>query len=318
MLAIKLLKKSILKNETGGAAIILVVWVMVILLAIVGEFSFSMRTEVNIIRNFKEEEQAYQLALAGIETAKIEIMQTSNETDSVFVNEEGILIFDEEIELERNGKIGNGTFEYTINDEDGKLNINKATIPQMQYVFKATGVESSDVDTIVDSIEDWKDINDLHHLNGAEEDYYRSLSTPYSCKDSNFDSIEELLLVKGMIPEILYGSKSNEEENEEEDEFEGIRQYLTVFDTGLININTASNLVLEAVLGVDAANSIMVQRAEGLVPTHSGTGKITSSYFTVLSTGKNADGTIKRTVKAVLHKNNEKLETVYWSDNVIG
>ena len=63
-----------MQNEKGVVALLLVLWVMVILVAIAGEFSYSMRTEVNITRNFKEEEESYQLALAGIERAKIEIL----------------------------------------------------------------------------------------------------------------------------------------------------------------------------------------------------------------------------------------------------
>jgi hypothetical protein len=50
-----------LRDASGAVALILVMWVMVILIAIVGEFSYSMRTELNITRNFKEEEEAYQL-----------------------------------------------------------------------------------------------------------------------------------------------------------------------------------------------------------------------------------------------------------------
>jgi hypothetical protein len=49
-----------LRDASGAVALILVMWVMVILIAIVGEFSYSMRTELNITRNFKEEEEAYQ------------------------------------------------------------------------------------------------------------------------------------------------------------------------------------------------------------------------------------------------------------------
>jgi hypothetical protein len=52
-----------LRDASGAVALILVMWVMVILIAIVGEFSYSMRTELNITRNFKEEEEAYQLRL---------------------------------------------------------------------------------------------------------------------------------------------------------------------------------------------------------------------------------------------------------------
>jgi type II secretory pathway component PulK len=122
-----------MRNNRGGVVFILVIWVMVILIAIAGEFSYSMRTELNITRNFKEEEESYQSALAGIELAKLEIL-SAEMPFIVHENEEGILLFGEEDETPvRKGELGNSTFSYTIIDEGRKLNINRASLPQLNY-----------------------------------------------------------------------------------------------------------------------------------------------------------------------------------------
>ena len=65
----------------------------------------------------------------------------------------------------------------------------------------------ADRDTVIDSILDWRDSNRDHRLNGAEEDYYRGLDPPYSCKDGPFDVVEELLLVRGVTPELFAGGE---------------------------------------------------------------------------------------------------------------
>jgi general secretion pathway protein K len=206
-------RSGALYNETGGVALILVVWVIVVLTAIVGEFSYTMRTEINIARNFKEEEEAYQLALAGIEQAKLELLSI-NRTEVLYLDEKGMLMYGDEEEIpSRKGDIGKGSFEYDITDEDRKLNINTTTEAQIKALFHDSGVDITDVDIIVDSIFDWRDDNDLHRLNGAEEDYYTSLENPYSSKDGPFSTVEEMLLVKGITNEILYGSKDNDEED---------------------------------------------------------------------------------------------------------
>lgn len=312
-----------LQSDEDGVALIFILSIMVILVTIVGEFSHSMRTEVNITRNFREEEEAYRLALAGIESAKMEILSAENPAD-MYVNENGILVFsqgeEEEAVPERKDSLGKGTFEYTINDEDGKIDINNATIDQLKDLFIRSGVGLEDIDTIVDSIIDWRDTNDLHMLNGAEEDYYNALENPYSCKDGPFDSIEELLLVRGMTPEIFFGTagNENEEKEDEEDVYEGVSQYLTVKGTNKVNLNTASEVVLEVLLGPDAAYDIMLQRENGPISRPTNKGKVSSSFFTVISTGINADGKIKRSVKAILEKRDKKMETVYWNDNFIG
>lgn len=326
----KFVGKSIaLSNEKGGVALVLVIWIMVILVALVGEFSYSMRTEMKITRNFKEEEEAYQLALAGVEQAKIELLSVKD-LRTAYINENDVLVFfdetdtydTEEEESERSNKLGRGNFEYRIIDEDGKININTAKAEQLRLLFLDSGVDAVEVDTIVDSILDWRDENSLHRLNGAEEDYYTSLERPYSCKDGPFSTIEELLLVKGMTPEIYFGSahdnvKPEDEEEEEEETYRGVAGYLTVKGSELININTAQLPVLEATLGAVVADNIMIQRENGLIRRPVGRSKVDSTFFTITSTGRNSDESVTRTVKVLVQRQADDLVTLYWSDNSI-
>ncbi len=312
---------EVLHDERGGVALVIVIWIIVVLIAIVGEFSYSMRTEINIARNFKEEEEAYQLALAGIEQAKLELLSAKTNA-VVYLDEDNELVFGNDSEdkekLERKKDLGNGSFTYTITDEDGKLNINTESLERLKYIFLETGIDITEVDTIADSVIDWRDPDDLHMLNGAEEDYYRSLDKPYSCKDGPLDSLDELLLVKGMKKEYLYGSKKEEENADEEQAYDGVEKYFTVYKSNGININTAPMAVLEAIFGVDAATNIMSQRDAGPISMPMFNGKISSEIITIISTGTVADGAIKRSIKTVVHKKDRELETLYWNDNVIG
>jgi len=302
------------KNQKGGVALILVIWLMVVLIAIVGEFSYSMRTEINITKNFKEEEEAYQLALAGIERAKLEII-SAKMSSYIYLNKDGILVFGGgEESPERKGELEKGTFSYSITDEDGKLNINTASLQQLNYIIKGTGVDITEVDTIVDSVFDWRDTDNLHMLNGAEDDYYQSLENPYSCKDGLFDIIDELLLVKGVAPQIFYGTN----EKEAEKGYEGIAQYLTTWGSGLININTAPRKVLEAVFAPPVVENIINQRETAPFLNPALGGIVNSSFFTIISTGAAHGGKIKRTVKMTIKRGGEKLVTLYWNDNFYG
>jgi len=96
---------------------------------------------------------------------------------------------------------------------------------------------------ISDSIDDWRDANDLARVNGAESEYYLKLPIPYRPRNGNLQHVSELLQIRGITPEIYFGH----------DDKPGLVDLVTVRSRGVtININTASKLVLQAVGMADA------------------------------------------------------------------
>ncbi len=128
-------------------------------------------------------------------------------------------------------KIGDRSCKIFISDEGAKINVNKITNETKSGFIKvliAYKLEEFDAEIITDSILDWLDEDDLHHVNGAEKQYYDTLPEPYEPKNGPFETIEELALVRGVTPEI----------------FELLREHLTIYGTGKININFAPKEVL--------------------------------------------------------------------------
>jgi hypothetical protein len=62
---------------------------------------------------------------------------------------------------------------------------------------------------IVQAILDWTDGDDDKREVGAERDDYERLDPPITPRNGPIESIEELLLVKGVTPELLYGEDFN-------------------------------------------------------------------------------------------------------------
>ena len=60
-------------------------------------------------------------------------------------------------------------------------------------------------DDVADNILDWIDADDTARPNGVESQYYGQLNPPYQPRNGPPTSIEELLLVKGVTPELLFG-----------------------------------------------------------------------------------------------------------------
>ncbi|MHC4138965.1 MAG: type II secretion system minor pseudopilin [Planctomycetota bacterium] len=135
--------------------------------------------------------------------------------------------------------IGNRDCDVYLSSENGKININGLN-DKNRGIFvtflKKRDIDSFDADIITDSILDWIDPNDLTHINGAEDGYYRSLPDPYKAKDAPFFSIEEMTLVKGVTPDI----------------FQNIKDFITVYGGKeiSINVNFASKEVLSSIPGL--------------------------------------------------------------------
>ena len=62
---------------------------------------------------------------------------------------------------------------------------------------------------IADAILDWIDEDDVVREYGAEASYYSGLDPPYSPKNGPLETIEELLLVRGVTPDLLFGRDIN-------------------------------------------------------------------------------------------------------------
>jgi general secretion pathway protein K len=140
-----------------------------------------------------------------------------------------------------------------VMDEGGKINLNRADEETLRRVFTNLGLEGPQRDMIVDAILDWRDPDDLHHLNGAESDYYLSLSPPYTAKNGPFDTVEDLLWVRGVTPELFYGGGDQEQGRFYQ---VGLREVFTV-DSPMdrVNLRTASAEVIHALIGLPLEQS---------------------------------------------------------------
>ncbi len=314
-----------LKSEQG-VALMMVLWVMALLSIIIAEFAFSMRTELQITGNFKEESENYYRAQAAIQQSMSEILDPKVTHHYLIGNklvfakkeeegEEASAEGEDTIPERENLTLGNGYFSYQIEDEEGKIYLNRFVTDSdnnrqvlARLLEKGAGVgEGVEQDTIIDCIMDWLDKDDLHKINGVEDDYYRSLSPPYECKDGPFDTVNELLLVKDVTPEILFGDGS----------YPGIAKFLTVWGSGRFNKYTADVTAREIVYGDEAAEEMELYDEFGQPKE-----KHKSRHFSIIGRGQSQTGSGQRsirTVVAVRSKNGAPaLRTMYWNDNLIG
>ncbi len=260
-------------RDEKGVALMMALWILAILSVIAFEFGYAMRTEMKIARNFQEELRLYALAEGGIERAIAELVykhdsrmrakRRAAETEGVPPDKKEWVTDGRSYRL----AFDEGVCQVRIMGEAGKININLVSERVLQKIMTNLGMEGEARDTVVDSLLDWRDTDDFYRLHGAENDYYQSLPEPYECKNGNLDSIEEMLLVRGVTPDLFYGKKAvpREEGEEEKGMGSGLKDIFSVYALGeQIDINSATLPVLRVVLGLPGgvARSILKSREE--------------------------------------------------------
>ena len=103
------------------------------------------------------------------------------------------------------------------------------------------------VSTVVDSIVDWYDRDDEEGVQGAESAFYLERDPPYPAKNGDFDSIEELLQVRGVTPDLYFGVPG----------VPGLKDILSPYirtrgEHPKLSLRRAPAAVLQAILNVDA------------------------------------------------------------------
>lgn len=211
----------------GSALMIVLVVVMIVSL---GAYTFSelMFTHNETATLSSQNIQAKWLVDAGIDVARVHLLQPHEQRMSAGGDYDNPTIFQAaNVITDPNPNLtGNFTliapnldsdgftagFRYGLEDESSRLNLNSLVIADTyatnggrEMLMSLPGMT---VD-IADAIMDWIDDDDDTREFGAEFDYYQSLGSPYEPNNGPFNTVEELLLVRGVVPELLFGADIN-------------------------------------------------------------------------------------------------------------
>ena len=101
---------------------------------------------------------------------------------------------------------------FGVIDESSKLNLNALPLDKRHQKLARQMLMGLNRMTpqIADAILDWLDSDDEPREFGAESAYYNTLSPPYSAGNGYLNSLDELLLVRGVTPELLFGNDFNQ------------------------------------------------------------------------------------------------------------
>jgi len=250
----------------GGFILIVVLGAVLVLSALLIGFNQMTRTRLNAADSFYRMEQIANAARAGLHVA----IAAVRDTDDISAAPQ----FSRLLTGENSFPVEDAQCSITILDESGLLNVNRLKGPDGQIDRRSVDQFLRLIDLlnrqekderkkigygIVACIVDWIDSDDdVTHLPfvqkenvGAEDGHYRAQSPSCPCRNRTLDTVDDLLGVKGVTPEVL----------------SRIGPYLTCVGDGKININAAPKLVIESLFEqMDSALAQMILNQRKLKP----------------------------------------------------
>src|SRR5207247_608617 len=96
-----------------------------------------------------------------------------------------------------------GDIVFGITDEESRLNLNQTKPEELAKLYGVTP-------DIVAAITDWKDEDNNISPGGAEGEYYMGLKPPYLPRNGPFQTVRELLMVRGVSRELLFADDAKQ------------------------------------------------------------------------------------------------------------
>ncbi|MDO6444334.1 type II secretion system protein GspK [Colwellia sp. 1_MG-2023] len=177
-------------NKQKGIALIQVL-IIAIILSMLGIFiNQSVRNQVKVAQLIQNN-QKLDLILESVEAELLHTLLTHKRYKNI----------ESDNELVKKWNFHGETFKLneqvsiTLQDLNGLLSLNYMNNKLSTRLFELLGNKDDSVRTFLDSLKDWKDKDDLKHLNGAESDYYNKLNLPEP-RNSYLQSMDEVNNIK--------------------------------------------------------------------------------------------------------------------------
>jgi general secretion pathway protein K len=244
-----------------GSALLAVLWLSAALSAVAFAMSMTVRGETERTATSMDDLRSYYLAQAGVQKACMELFWTANQGVHLIPKDSAYIDY----------TFPSGIAHVEIIPEAAKLDVNRVSADDLFKLLSALGVDPARALVIAAAIVDWRG----GAVAGSPFDsYYLSLTPSFQAPHASFQEIEELLSVRGVTPDIFYGTWAPAGNGDPAKaalvRHAGLNDCLTVYGSlGGVDVNTAEPAVLAAVgVSPDAIAAIMARRAAGPADEH--------------------------------------------------
>ena len=248
-------------TNSRGAALLMVLWLAAALTAIAFTLANTVRGEIERSSTDADGLKAYYLAAGAIDRTLVYM-----ESGPAFRGPDGKPLFQEDVTRVLQLNYPNGVARVEYIPENSKLNVNMAPPRELSNLLLALGADPNRAQTIVAGILDWRAGTPGGSFSQFDQ-FYLSLTPSFRARHASLEEIEELLLVRGMTPDLFYGGYTRNAQGRFIPH-DGLRDCLSVYgSTGPLDVNTVTPEVMVAVgVAPDTAAAIVALRK--IAPIH--------------------------------------------------
>jgi general secretion pathway protein K len=336
-----------LRQCRRGMVLIFALWVLGVLTILAVSVAAGIRQKIFLVARLDERSRMNYLLESAVKKAAGYIHQQMEESSFEFTPAVKINLLNNANELSSinlgHDRAGAGyiavdgdgkSLRWGVVDEESKLNLNKTDIVTLtNLLMNVLSLRDEDAAKLAQALLDWRQYGESEITGYFSGDYYSNLQFPYPKKSADYETLDEMLLVKGMNKQI----------------YDKLIHFVTIYGDGPVNINTASREVLIALglpdelvdkilavrrgkdsidataddhvflktfeiaadvnavipLILDEARAIDALNMKGLLTTN-------SFYYTIEATGKLAGKITLRSVRAVYSSREDRI--IYWKE----
>lgn len=178
-------------KEQEGVAMIVVLWMIMVMMTLAASLVYATRTETSMVDYSRRTATARAIADAAAHYAVMQLFIPNLKERDLKLGGAPLLWNYEGAKV-----------EIRVVGENGLIDINYASRALLQAILKQAGLNDEATGRMLDILEDFRDVDDLRRLNGAEDKDYEREELAFGAKDAPFERIEELQQVMGMTPQL--------------------------------------------------------------------------------------------------------------------
>jgi len=229
------------RRGSQGAALLAVLWLAAALSAIAFTLANTVRGEIERSSTDADGLKAYYLAEGAIDRTLVYI-----QSGPAFAGPDGKPLFQIDVTRALNLNYPTGVAHLDYIPENSKLNVNLAPPIELARLLTALGVDPARAESITAGIVDWRGGTPGGSFSQFDQ-YYMSLTPSFQARHASVQEIEELLLVRGITPDLFYGGYTQNADGKLIPH-DGLRDCLSVYgSTGALDVNTVMPETMVAV-----------------------------------------------------------------------